>query len=146
MEKDSVFTSNDVRYPIAIIGDLKRDKISPTISRPHCDLIWFLSRNFVSLFHCYIFALQHGRRTKPSRTHCLGQPLSAKWVCFGFMRTNHIAGNHLNKTVYGPDWSDAQLWDLCVPCISKRFVSNLFRLPESVLPITGTLSKDYGGF
>ena len=46
----------------------------------------------------------------------------------------------------GPDWSDAQLWDLCVPCISKRFVSNLFRLPESVLPITGTLSKDYGGF
>ena len=38
MEKDSVFTSNDVRYPIAIIGDLKRDKISPTIRRPDCDL------------------------------------------------------------------------------------------------------------
>ena len=67
MEKDNVFTSNDVRYPITIISDLKRDKISPTISRPDCDLACenystksYLSRNFVRIFHCYLFALQYG--------------------------------------------------------------------------------------
>ena len=29
--------------------------------------------------------------------------LSAKFPCFGFGSTNHIARNHIDKTVYGPD-------------------------------------------
>ena len=28
--------------------------------------------------------------------------LSAKFLCFGFASTNHIARNHIDKTVYGP--------------------------------------------
>ena len=32
------------------------------------------------------------------------QFLSAKFLCFGFASTNHIARNHIDKTVYGPHW------------------------------------------
>lgn len=40
---------------------------------------------------------------KVSKKENSPNPLSATSVCFGFVKTNHIAGNGIDKTVFGPN-------------------------------------------
>ena len=47
------------------------------------------------------------------------QLLSAKFLCFGFASTNHVARNHIDRNVYGPHWQS-----LCRPLVFNHFATN----------------------
>ena len=49
------------------------------------------------------FCILHFACIFPCARYRSPQFLSAKNLCFGFGSTNHIARNHIDKTVYGPD-------------------------------------------
>ena len=48
------------------------------------------------------FGVQQGRHEKLAK-YC-PNPLSVTSVCFGFVKTNHIKGNDVDKIVHGPDF------------------------------------------
>ena len=64
------------------------------------------SLNYCHFSVCFLFTVMLSRCNMAAVWFPYRSPqiLSAKFPCFGFGSTNHIARKHIDKTVYGPDW------------------------------------------
>ena len=72
------------------------------------------------------------------------QFLSAKFLCFGFASTNHVARNHIDRNVYGPHWLYVVLWSLYEVLFTLYAVHYFSSLYAVLLSLYAVLSSLWG--